>query len=238
MEGTRSQASKSVALIIEDDLSIRKVVRVVLQKEGWTVFEAENMRQGLIQAGTRRPDVILLDLGLPDGHGLDCIHDLRSWSAIPIIVLSAQDMEADKIVALDAGADDYLTKPFSIGELAARVRAAKRRSLAPIPLQDQERPLFSFGEVQIDLLNRTVSRPSGVVHLTPLEYRLLVALVTNAGKVLTHRQLLTSVWGPSHANDRQYLRVYMTNLRKKLEQDPAEPRHLLTDSAVGYRLAP
>jgi two-component system KDP operon response regulator KdpE len=222
-----------VALLVEDERQIRRFVRTALEAEGWVVHEAQNLRQGLIDAGTRKPDLVILDLGLPDGDGMEFLRDLRAWSQVPVIVLSARVGEEDKIEALDTGADDYLTKPFGVGELLARVRAAARRRLqAALPAG----ALFEFGEVQVDLSLRIVHRGGKRVHLTPIEYRLLTLLIANAGKVLTHRQILREVWGPSHAEDGHYVRVYMGHLRQKLEQDPARPQHLLTETAVGYRL--
>ena len=228
-----------VALIVEDEPSIRRFVRMALEAEGWQVHECETLRQGLIDAGTRRPELVVLDLGLPDGDGVNYLKDLRSWSGVPVIVLSARSDEQDKIAALDAGADDYLTKPFGVGELMARVRVALRRSQSSRAGQGSEGPastLFRFGEVEVDLAARRVLRAGEPVHLTPIEYRLLTHLIANAGKVLTHRQLLKAVWGPSHVDDNHYLRVYMGNLRQKLEALPAQPRHLITETAVGYRL--
>lgn len=227
-----------VALIVEDEASIRRFVRVALQAEGWQVHEAGTVRQGLIDAGTRRPDLVILDLGLPDDDGIHYLKDLRAWSGVPVIVLSARSDEADKIAALDAGADDYLTKPFGVGELMARVRVALRRSQAHAARNGAEPVPFRFGQVEVDLVQRRVLRQSVAVHLTPIEYRLLTHLIANAGKVLTHHQLLKAVWGPSHIDDNHYLRVYMGNLRQKLEELPAQPRHLLTETAVGYRLMP
>ncbi|WP_077036247.1 two-component system response regulator KdpE [Pelomonas sp. KK5] len=225
------------ALIVEDEPGIRRFVRMALEAEGWGVSECETVRQGLIDAGTRRPDLVILDLGLPDGDGVDYLKDLRGWSGVPVIVLSARSDEADKIAALDAGADDYLTKPFSVGELMARVRVAQRRSQSAGAAHGAPpATTFSFGEVEVDLAARRVLRAGAPVHLTPTEYRLLTHLIANAGKVLSHRQLLKAVWGPSHLDDNHYLRVYMGNLRQKLEQQPAQPRHLLTETAVGYRL--
>jgi two-component system, OmpR family, KDP operon response regulator KdpE len=221
-----------VAILVEDEPQIRRFVRAALHTEGWIVHEAETLRQGLSDAGTRKPDLIILDLGLPDGDGLTFLRDFRAWSKVPVIVLSARVSERDKIDALDAGADDYLTKPFGVGELLARVRATSRRQLAA----DRSNPVFKFGEVEVNLSARTVRKAGAAIHLTPIEYRLLVLLATNEGKVLTHRQLLSEVWGPSHAADGHYLRVYMGHLREKLEDEPARPRHILTETAVGYRL--
>jgi two-component system KDP operon response regulator KdpE len=208
-------------------------LRTALETEGWTVHEAETMRQGLTDAGTRRPDLIILDLGLPDGDGVEFLHDLRGWSKVPVIVLSARVSEQDKIAALDAGADDYLTKPFSVGELLARVRATSRRRQEA---GDDPGAVFAFGDVKIDLSLRTAHKGNTPIHLTPIEYRLLSLLIANAGKVLTHRQILREVWGPAHAEDGHYVRVYMGHLRQKLEDDPAQPKHILTETAVGYRL--
>ena len=227
-----------VAVIIEDEPQIRRFVRSALEAEHWQVHEADGLRSGLIEIGTRKPDVVVLDLGLPDGNGVDLIRDVRGWSQVPIIVLSARVDEPDKIEALDAGADDYLAKPFGVGELLARVRANLRRprAIAAGSAADDAEPVFRFGDVEIDQQARIVRRRGAEVHLTPIEYRLLSVLAANAGRVLTHRQLLRQVWGPSHAEQSHYLRIYMGHLRQKLEADPAQPRHLLTETAVGYRL--
>ena len=222
-----------VAVLIEDEPHIRRFVRAALEAEGWQVFEADTARQGLTEAGTRKPDLLVLDLGLPDGDGLDVLRDVRGWSAVPIIVLSARSDEADKIAALDAGADDYLTKPFGVGELLARVRANLRR---PRVAEGSEEAVFRFGPVEIDRTARLVRRGGAEVHLTPIEYRLLSVLASNAGRVLTHRQLLREVWGPAHTQQSHYLRIHMGHLRQKLEADPAQPVHLLTETGVGYRL--
>jgi len=222
-----------VAILVEDERQIRRFVRTALEAEGWNVHEADTLRQGLTDAGTRKPDLIILDLGLPDGDGMEFLRDLRGWSSVPVIVLSARVGEQDKIAALDAGADDYLTKPFGVGELLARVRAASRRR------QDAGRALgaiFEFGDVRIDSSLRTVHKNGAQLHLTPIEYRLLSLLIANCGKVLTHRQILREVWGPSHTEHGHYVRVYMGHLRQKLEDDPAQPKHILTETAVGYRL--
>ena len=223
------------AVVIEDEPQIRRFVRAALEGEGWQVFEADTARRGLADAGTRKPDLLVLDLGLPDGDGLDLIRDVRGWSAVPIIVLSARVDEADKIAALDAGADDYLTKPFGTGELLARVRANLRRPRATGG-GAEESQVFRFGPVEVDRQARIVRRAGAEVHLTPIEYRLLLQLVAQPGRVLTHRQLLREVWGPSHADQSHYLRIYLGHLRSKLEDDPAQPRHLLTETGVGYRL--
>jgi two-component system, OmpR family, KDP operon response regulator KdpE len=221
------------ALIIEDDAPIRRFVRMALEAERWNVVESTTLRQGLIDAGTQKPDLVILDLGLPDGDGVDLLRDLRGWSAVPVIVLSARADEQDKIAALDAGADDYLTKPFSTGELLARVRANVRRAGTPL---HQETRMFRFGDVEVDQEARVVRKGQAEVHLSPTEFRLLAFLVSNAGKVLTHRQILQHVWGPGYLDRDHYVRIHMSHLRQKLEVDPAQPRHLLTETAVGYRL--
>jgi len=222
---------KPVTVLVEDEPQIRRFVRAALEQEGWQVFEATTVAQGLVECGTRKPDLVVLDLGLPDGDGLDLIADLRTWSEVPLIVLSARTNEAQKIAALDAGANDYLSKPFGIGELLARVRVATRRREG-----SGKRATARFGDVVVDLAARRVTRAAHDVHLTPIEYRLLATLIADAGKVLTHRHLLRDVWGPSHVESNHYLRVYMGNLRAKLEDDPARPRHLQTVTGVGYRL--
>ena len=221
------------ALLVEDEPQIRRFVRAALEQEGWQVFEAATLQRGLIDAGTRKPDLIVLDLGMPDGDGIDFIADLRKWSVVPVIVLSARVNEADKISALDAGADDFLSKPFGVGELLARVRATLRRQRQPAA---DSAGLVRFGGVAVDLKNRSVTRAGLGVHLTPTEYRLLSVLVANAGRVMTNPQLLRAVWGPANGENGHYLRIYMGHLRHKLEDDPAQPRYLLTETAVGYRL--
>ena len=230
-----------VAVLIEDEPQIRRFVRAALEAEGWQVFEADTAQRGLTEAGTRKPDLLVLDLGLPDGDGLDVIRDVRSWSAVPIVVLSARVDETDKIAALDAGADDYLTKPFGVGELLARVRANLRRPRSAAGTSESGQignndPRFRFGEVEVDRGARLVRRSGLEVHLTPIEYRLLTVLISNAGRVLTHRQLLRDVWGPSHSDQSHYLRIYMGHLRQKLEANAAQPKHFVTETAVGYRL--
>lgn len=220
-----------VVVMVEDEKQIRRFVRTALESEGCRVYESETGRQGLIEAATRKPDLIILDLGLPDLDGVDFVRDLRGWSSLPVLVLSARADETDKIAALDAGADDYLTKPFGVGELLARVRAALRRRASRAG-----DPVVVFGDIRIDLANRSVLRAGAPVHLTQIEYRLLSMLAGNTGKVLTHRQLLLEVWGPSYVEHSHYLRIYMSQLRQKLEADPARPRHLLTETGVGYRL--
>ncbi|MEQ9844196.1 two-component system response regulator KdpE [Pectobacterium brasiliense] len=225
---------QATILIVEDEKEIRRFVRQALEGEGCRVFDTETMQRGLLEAATRKPDLIILDLGLPDGNGIDYIRDLRQWSSLPVIVLSARTDEQDKIDALDAGADDYLTKPFGIGELLARLRVALRRHSNT----QQETPLVSFGNITVDLLNRQVNRDGQELHLTPIEFRLLATLLASPGKVLTQRQLLTQVWGPNAVEHSHYLRIYMGHLRQKLESDPARPRHLLTETAIGYRFMP
>ena len=221
-----------IVIVVEDEERIRRFVRMALENEGLSAIEAESARRGLIDAGTRRPDLVILDLGLPDMDGTEFIRDLRTWSDVPVIVLSARTAEADKVAALDAGADDYLTKPFSAAELLARVRAHLRRRAA---IGGAGASCVAFGNVEIDLAKRVVRKEGAVVRLTPIEYRLLAYLAGNPDCVLTHRQILKAVWGPHHVEDSHYVRVFMAQLRKKLEADPSRPRHLLTESGVGYR---
>ena len=221
-------------VLIEDDKEIRRFVQSALGASGFQVWPAETAERGLIEAATRQPELIILDLGLPDRDGLDVIRDLRAWTTMPILILSARGEETQKVAALDAGADDYLTKPFGVPELIARLHALLRRV---VHLEDSGKSLIEFGDLRIDLAHRTVSRAGEVVHLTPIEYRMLTVLLTHAGRVLTHRQLLKEVWGPSHVDRIHYLRVFMAGLRRKLEAEPARPKHLLTVSGVGYRLA-
>lgn len=218
-------------VVVEDENNIRRFIKLALESQGFQVFEADSLQRGLIEAGTRRPDLVVLDLGLPDGDGVDFIRDLRTWSEIPVIVLSARSAETDKVAALDSGADDYLTKPFGTAELLARVRAQlRRRSRGAAGT-----PLAEFGSIRVDLVRRTVERNGVPIHLTPIEYRLLSYLIGNPDCVLTHRQLLKNVWGPSHVEDSHYVRVYMGYLRKKVEEDPTRPKHILTEVGVGYR---
>jgi len=224
-----------VVIVVEDEPAIRRFIHMALESEGCDVYEADSLKRGLIEAGTRKPDMVVLDLGLPDGNGVDFIRDLRTWSGIPVIVLSARTAEADKIDALDAGADDYLTKPFGIGELLARVRAQLRRHSRS---SETGQTACEFGDNRVDLSRRTVERHGETLHLTPIEYRLLTYLIANPDSVLTHRQLLRNVWGPSHTDDSHYVRIYMGHLRKKLENDPSQPLHFVTESGIGYRFIP
>jgi len=219
-------------LIVEDEVDIRRFVRMALESEGHEGFEADGVKRGLIEAGTRRPELIVLDLGLPDGDGVDFIRDLRGWSTVPVIVLSARSSELDKIAALDAGADDYLVKPFGAGELMARVRAQLRRYSQQAATGE---PSIRFGDICIDLVRHVVERDGQVLHLTPIEYRLLTCLATQPDRVVTHRQLLKVVWGPGHAEDSHYVRVHMANLRKKIEADASMPKYIVTESGIGYR---
>lgn len=221
-----------LVLVVEDEMQIRRFVRAALEGEGCRVAEAASMAQGLIDAGMRQPDLIILDLGLPDGDGEHFVQDLRAWSNLPVLILSARSTESDKIGVLDAGADDYLTKPFAVGELLARVRALLRRGKLG---STGGSPVVRFGEVEIDLTRRQILRQGTAVHLTPIEYRLLCVMLANAGKVMTHRHLLRDVWGPSYVESNHYLRIYVGHLRQKLEQDPTQPRHFLTETGVGYR---
>jgi len=222
-----------VILIIEDEPQIRRFVRTALEAQRWQVVESGTVADGLLQAGTRHPNLIILDLGLPDGDGVGYLRELRTWSHVPVIILSARADELDKIAALDAGADDYLTKPFSAGELMARVRAGLRRGQNS---PDAAASVFEFGDVSVDFSKRRVQKAGAVVHLTPIEYRLLGVLIASPGRVLTHRSLLREVWGPSHSEHTHYLRVYMGQLRQKLEDDAAQPKFIVTETGVGYRL--
>lgn len=225
---------KPLILVVEDDPQIRRFLRATLAAEGYQFHEALTAEEGAAQAAARRPDLILLDLGLPDHDGLEVIRGVREWSQMPIVVVSARGQEKDKIAALDLGADDYVAKPFAVGELLARIRAALRRSASAG--QDGSGAVLRFGKVEVDLEKRLVKVDGEDVHLTPNEYKLLQVLVQHAGKVLTQRQLLNEVWGPNHTEQAQYLRVYVAQLRRKLETDPARPKHLQTEPGVGYRL--
>lgn len=223
-----------VIVIIEDDPPIRHFLHTALSAQGFQVHEAENGQRGLIEIGMRKPDLVILDLGLPDMDGVELIQNVRAWSQLPILILSARSAEQRKIEALDAGADDYLTKPFGLGELLARIRVALRHSV-----RNPEQPngdTFTTGHLQVDLGKRLVQIDGQDVHLTPIQYRLLAVLVKHAGKVLTHRQILKEVWGPAYVDNPHYLRIYIGQLRQKLEPDPTQPQYLLTESGVGYRL--
>lgn len=217
-------------LLVEDEAQIRRFVRLALEEEGCAVLEAGTLAAALAGAASAPPELAIVDLGLPDGSGVDFIRRLRGWSHAPVLVLSARTEEHDKINALDAGADDYLTKPFGVGELRARVRALLRRQPAAA-----QPPQLSFGRVKVDLAQRRVERDGEPVHLTPTEYRLLVILLGHPGQVLTQRRLLREVWGASGGDNSHYLRIYVSHLRQKLEDDPAQPRHILTETGVGYR---
>ena len=222
-------------IIIEDEAQIRRFLRTTLTSEDYQVIEAETGRQGLTEAATRKPDLIILDLGLPDMDGVEVVKELRAWSSVPIIILSARSQECDKISALDAGADDYLVKPFGVGELLARIRVALRHVSSAV--NGQEEGIFSVDELKVDMIHRKVTVSGLEIHLTPTEYRILSVLVKYAGKVLTHHLLLKEVWGPNYVERAHYLRIYMGILRHKLEKVPARPRFLLTEVGVGYRLA-
>jgi two-component system KDP operon response regulator KdpE len=226
---------KPVVVAIEDDPQIRRFLKTGLESHGFEIHEADSGKLGLIEAANRKPDLVILDLGLPDMDGVDVVRRIREWSSMPVIVLSARTLETDKVSALDAGADDYLTKPFGLGELLARIRVTLRHAQAGAS-QDKE-GVFTVADLKVDLPHRRVHVDGREVHLTPIEYRLLAVLVKHAGKVLTHRHLLKEVWGPGHVERSHYLRIYMAGLRHKLEADPARPRFLLTEAGVGYRLA-
>ena len=229
-----SPESFLTVLLVEDEQAIRRFVRAALEGVGCRVHEADSLHRGLLEAGTRQPDLIILDLGLPDGDGVDFIRDLRTWNGVPVLVLSARIEEYDKVEALDAGADDYLVKPFGVAELLARVRALNRRHAR----EPGGSVIITFGEICVDLERRQVTRNDQPVHVTPTEFRLLATLVTQSGKVLTHRQLLRDVWGPAYVERSHYLRIYMGHLRQKLEADPAQPRYFLTETGIGYRFRP
>jgi two-component system KDP operon response regulator KdpE len=222
--------SPTIALVIDDEPQIRRLLRVTLEANGYTVIDAVNGKDGIVQAAQGRPEIILLDLGLPDLDGVTVLKRIREWSRVPVIILSVRDRENDKIAALDSGADDFVTKPFSSGELLARMRTALRRS------QPQTaNALFRSGKIEVDLSARVVRKNGAEIKLTPIEYSLLRLMVTHAGKVMTHRQLLTEVWGPNDVDHTHYLRVHIAHLRDKLEDDAAQPKFILTEPAVGYR---
>lgn len=224
---------KSSIVVVEDEAQIRRLISTILEADDFNVYPAENGKRGLVEVGTRKPDIAIIDLGLPDMDGIDLIRDIRTWSSVPIIVLSARTHETEKVEALDAGADDYITKPFGSAELVARLRAhLRRRNTSSNAEQNQ----IVFGEVKVDFIKRQAYRNDQPVALTPTEYRLLTVLLRSAGCVLTQRFLLKEVWGPSYVEHAHYVRIYMGHLRNKLEADPAQPKHLLTEIAVGYRL--
>jgi two-component system KDP operon response regulator KdpE len=227
-------SQEATVVLIEDESEIRRFLRTTLPSHGFRIHEATTGQEGLIETKARNPDLILLDLGLPDMDGTDVIRQVREWTATPIIVLSAREQEQQKVAALDLGADDYVTKPFGINELLARIRAALRHAARPDGIEADSR--FTFGNVRVELGRRQVFVADKEVHLTQIEYKLLTTLVRHAGKVVTHRQLLKEVWGPLHVEEGHYLRVYMRQLRNKLEITPANPKYLVTELGVGYRL--
>jgi two-component system, OmpR family, KDP operon response regulator KdpE len=231
-----TEEQKPLVLVIDDEPQMRRFVRLALSTRGYRILESATGTEGLQQATAYTPDVVLLDLGLPDLDGIEIVQRLRGWSTVPILVISARGQEDSKVAALDAGADDYLTKPFGASELTARIRVALRHAAL---MRDTTTTVVSIGkDITVDLAKRVVTKKGEELHLTQMEYKLLVALVKHAGMVMTHRQLLEQVWGPGNAEQVQYLRVYMTQLRHKLEDDPAQPKHLLTELRVGYRLKP
>src|SRR5262245_23809248 len=221
----------AVALVVDDEVQMRRLLRLTLEAHGYRVFEAATGQDGLLEAAQRRPDVVLLDLGLPDLDGVAVLKRLREWSRVPVVVLSVRDREDDKVAALDAGADDYVTKPFGTGELLARLRVAQRHARPA-----EEMSVFDNGALEVDLVARVVKFEGKEIKLTPTEYSLLRLFVLHAGRVLTHRQLLREVWGPNAVEQTHYLRVYLTHLREKLEKDPSNPRLLVTEPGVGYRM--
>jgi two-component system KDP operon response regulator KdpE len=226
--------SKHTVLVIEDELPLRRFLRVMLETQDYRVLEAANAAKGLEMVATERPDLLILDLGLPDSHGVEVIKSVRQWSNMPIIVVSARGKEYEKTSALDEGADDYLTKPFGVGELLARMRVAIRHLTRSN--QPASEPIFVVGGLRVDLSRREVFVDDKTVHLTPHEFRLLSLLIKHAGRVVTHRQLLQEIWGPDLEQQTHYLRVYVNQLRQKLERDPSRPRYLITETGVGYRL--
>ncbi|HUX52220.1 MAG TPA: response regulator [Spirochaetia bacterium] len=225
---------KPLILVIEDDRPIRTFLRMCLSLQDYRVVEAENATTGVSMASSYVPDLVILDLGLPDRDGIEVLDAVRRWSRVPVIILSARDQERDKVAALDAGADDYLTKPFGVDELLARVRVSLRH--ASVQSTDVETLLYRHGALTIDLEKRRVTLGNDDVHLTPIEYRLLAVLARNAGRVVTHNQLLRDVWGPESEQQNDYLRVFMASLRRKVEEEPSRPHYLVTEVGVGYRL--
>jgi two-component system KDP operon response regulator KdpE len=228
---SRPGDNATIALVIDDEVQIRRLLRLTLEAHGYRVFEAATAQEGLVEAAQRRPEVVLLDLGLPDLDGVTVLKRLREWSRVPVIVLSVREREEDKVAALDAGADDYVTKPFSTGELLARLRVAQRHARP-----SEEMSVFRNGPLEVDLVARVVKFEGKEVKLTPTEYSLLRLFVLHVGKVLTHRQLLREVWGPNAVEQTHYLRVYLTHLREKLEKDPSNPHLFVTEPGVGYRM--
>jgi len=224
----------ALVLVVEDEPQMRKFIRASLTSHGYRVLEAERAREAVMLATSHNPELLLLDLGLPDGDGIDLARQVREWSRVPIIVISARGREDDKVAALDAGADDYLTKPFGVNELLARMRVALRH--AQLVSSGTETQVLEFGDLKIDRVRRQVLRGNEELHLTPIEYKLLLLFAQNAGKVLTHRQILIEIWGASYASQTHYVRVHMAELRKKVETDPARPKLLTTETGVGYRL--
>ena len=228
-----NEKPNSIALIIDDEVQIRRLLRITMEAEGYKVFEAATGKDGLVEAASRRPDIVLLDLGLPDMTGVEVLKRLREWSRVPVVILSVRDREEDKVAALDGGADDYVTKPFSTAELLARLRVAQRRAQ---PAEEQS--VFRSGALEVNLVARTVKLAEREVRLTATEYALLRLFVTHAGKVLTHKHILREVWGPNSTEQTHYLRVYLARLREKLEDDPSAPKLFVTEPGVGYRFAP
>ena len=225
---------EALVLVVEDEPQMRKFIRASLSSHGYRVIEADHVNEAVAMITSHNPELLLLDLGLPDGDGIELTRRIREWSRVPIVVLSARGREDDKVAALDAGADDYLTKPFGVNELLARMRVALRHAQSAgggAPVQTME-----FGDLKIDLVRREVFRGTEEMHLTPIEYKLLVLLAQNAGKVLTHRQILKEVWGPAYASQTHYVRVHMAELRKKVEDSPSRPKLIVTEPGVGYRL--
>ena len=229
-----TQVTGSVILIIEDDSQIRRFLRATLTSNGYRLIESTTAQDGLRLVGLQHPDLIILDLGLPDMDGLEVTRRLREWTTTPIVILTARDQEKDKIAVLDAGADDYLTKPFSTGELMARMRVALRHALSSAGVAEE--PVFTVGHLQVDLGSRQVHMDGVEIHLTPIEYKLLTTLVRYAGRVVTSRQLLKDVWGPTYTSESHYVRVYMGQLRRKLESDATRPQYIITEPGIGYRL--
>jgi two-component system, OmpR family, KDP operon response regulator KdpE len=233
---TTASANEPLVLLVEDEMQMRKFIRASLVSHGYRVLETDRLAEALALLTSHNPDLLLLDLGLPDGDGIDFTRSLREWSRVPVIVISARGREDDKVTALDAGADDYLTKPFGVNELLARMRVAFRHRASDAAAPDSPAQRLTFGEIVVDRARHEVFRGDEELHLTPLEFKLLVLLAEHAGKVLTHRHILSEVWGPGYANQTHYVRVHMAELRKKIERDPSRPKWLVTEPGVGYRL--